>query len=87
MRFLRKRNVTLLLGRMELIVVDLNTDVELDATECTVVTGAALITDTNLSSGHGRWMERSRNRRREYGRGYAGEQPGLNPSYDHEQGT
>jgi hypothetical protein len=48
---------------MELVVVEHDTSVELDARECTEVNSVELV------SGSGRWMERSRDGRREYGRG------------------
>jgi hypothetical protein len=58
----------LLLGRIELVVVELDIGVELDATECTEVAGTKLVDNTDLCNGHGGWMERNRNGRRKYGR-------------------
>jgi hypothetical protein len=55
MRF--QRNVTLLLGRMELVVVELNAGLELDAMEYAEVAGAELDSGTDLGSGHSRRME------------------------------
>jgi len=65
MRFQRKRNVTLLLRQMELVLVELDTGAELDVTECAKIAGAELGGGTDLGSGCGRWMGRSRDRRRE----------------------
>jgi hypothetical protein len=48
---------------MEVVVVELDTDAELDAIEC-----AELVGGTDLGSGRSRWMERSRDGRREYRR-------------------
>jgi hypothetical protein len=59
---------------MKLIVVELNTSAELDDTECAEVASAELIDDTDHSSGHGRWMERSHDGRREYERGHAAQE-------------
>jgi hypothetical protein len=50
---------------MELVVVERDTGMELDATECVEVAGAELGGGTDLSSGRGRWMERIHDRRRE----------------------
>jgi hypothetical protein len=68
---------------MELVVIELDTSAELDATECAVVAGA------ELGNGHDRWMERSNDGRREYGQGARGsggggadEQRMQNPSCD-----
>jgi hypothetical protein len=44
---------------MELIVVEIDTGAELDATECAEVAGAELVAGIDLGSGRGRWMERS----------------------------
>jgi hypothetical protein len=55
MRF--QRNVTLLLGRMELVVVELNAGLELDAMEYAEVVGAELDSGTDLGSGRSRRME------------------------------
>jgi hypothetical protein len=71
---------------LELIVVELDIGTELEATECAVVTGAALVGGTDLGSGRGRWMESNCNGRHEYRRGGIVEQRGLNPSCDREQG-
>ena len=46
-----QRNVTLLLGRMELVVVELDTGAELIAMECAELAGAELIDGTYLGSG------------------------------------
>jgi hypothetical protein len=51
---------------MELVVVELDTNAELDATECAEVVGA------ELGNGHGRWMERNSDGRHEYGQGARG---------------
>jgi hypothetical protein len=51
---------------MELVVVELDTDIELDAPECAEVAGAEIIGGTDIGSGHDRWMECSRDGRREY---------------------
>ena len=51
--------------------MELDTGAELDATECAEVAGAELISVTNLDSGRDRWMEHSRDGRREYERGCA----------------
>jgi hypothetical protein len=45
----------------------LGTGTELDATEC-----AELVGGTDLGSGRGRWMKRSYDGRRKYGRGARG---------------
>jgi hypothetical protein len=78
---------------MELVVVEFDTGTELDATEC-----AKLVGGTDLGSGRSRWMEHSRNGRREYGQGTRGSgggsagerlgrgQRGQNSSCDREQG-
>ena len=54
MRFQRKRNVTLLLRQMELVLVELDTGAELDVTECAKIAGAELGGGTDLGSGCGR---------------------------------
>jgi hypothetical protein len=61
---------------MELVVVERDTGVELDATECAEVAGPELVDGTDLSSGRGRWMERIHDGRHEYGRSGAGERLG-----------
>ena len=70
MRF--QHNVTLLLRRMELIVVELDVGAELDATERAEVASVELIGSTNLNSGRDRHMECGRDGRRESGRGARG---------------
>ena len=47
--------------------MELDTGMELDATEYAEVAGAELGGGTDLGSGRGRWMERSCDGRREYG--------------------
>jgi hypothetical protein len=42
---------------MELVIIELDTGVELDATECVEVDGAELVDGTNLGNGRGRWIE------------------------------
>ena len=50
-----QRNVTLLLGRTELVLVELDAGAELDATECAKVVGdVELGGGTDLSTGHSR---------------------------------
>jgi hypothetical protein len=56
-----QHNVTLLLGRMELVVV------ELDATVYVEVAGAELVSGTDLGSGRGKRMECGRDDRGEVG--------------------
>jgi hypothetical protein len=51
---------------MKFVVVDLDTSTELDAMGCVEVASAKLVGGTDLGSGRNRWMERSRDRRREY---------------------
>ena len=46
-----QRNVTLLLGRMELVLVELDAGAELNATEYADVVSAELIGGTDLDSG------------------------------------
>jgi hypothetical protein len=53
-----QRNVILLLGRMELVLV------ELDVMECSEVVGAELVGGTDLGSGRDRWIECNRDERR-----------------------
>jgi hypothetical protein len=50
----------------------LGTGMELDATKCAEVASVELVGGTDLGSGRGRWMERSCDGRREYGRGTRG---------------
>jgi hypothetical protein len=50
----------------------LGTGTELDATECAEVAGVELGGGTDLGRDRGRWMERSCDGRREYGRGARG---------------
>jgi hypothetical protein len=63
-----QRNVTLLLGQMELVLVELEAGAELDVTECAEVAGAKIVGCTDLSSSSGRRMERGRGGRREFRR-------------------
>jgi hypothetical protein len=60
-----QRNVTLLLGRIELVKLDAGA--KLDATECAEIIGAELVGGTNHGSGRGRQLERGRYGRRESG--------------------
>jgi hypothetical protein len=53
---------------MELVLVELDASVELDATECTELIGVELGGGMDLGSGRGRRMERGRDRRHEFGR-------------------
>jgi hypothetical protein len=53
---------------MEVVVVELDTDADLDAMECAEVAGTKLVGGTDLGSGRGRWMKRNRDGRREYRR-------------------
>jgi len=57
---------------MELVLVELDTGAELDVTECAKIAGAELGGGTDLGSGCGRWMGRSRDRRRERAGGGGG---------------
>jgi hypothetical protein len=60
-----RRNVTLLLGRTELILVELDVGAKLDATKCSKVADAELGDGTGLGSGYDRWMEHGHDGRRE----------------------
>jgi hypothetical protein len=53
---------------MELVLVELNTGAELDATESAEVAGAKIVGYMDLGSGRGKRMERGRNGRREFRR-------------------
>jgi hypothetical protein len=66
-----QRNVTLLLGRIELVDVKLDAIAELDATEYAEVTGTELVCSTDLGSGRGRRMESGCDGRRKSGQGKA----------------
>jgi hypothetical protein len=57
---------------MELVVVELDTDVELNSIECAEVASAELVSGTNFDSSCGRWIERSHSGRREFVRGARG---------------
>jgi hypothetical protein len=52
---------------MELVLVEHNAGVEIDATEYAEVTGAELVGSTKLGSGRGRQMEHGHDGRRESG--------------------
>ena len=58
-------NVTLLLGQMELVVVELNADAEFVATECAKVASVELFGGMDLDSGCDRRMGQGHDERRE----------------------
>jgi hypothetical protein len=76
-----QRNVTLLLERMDLVVVELNAAVELDTTEYAEVAGVELVGGTDLVNGRGRLMERDRDRRRESWLGRHAAQAGVTAEF------
>ena len=62
----------MLFGRKwRLVDTELDTGVELDATEWRGVAGVELVGGTDLDKCHGRRMERRHNRWRNFGRGHA----------------
>lgn len=54
----------MLLGRTELVFVEIDADTELDAMECSEVASAELVDSTDLGNDRGRRMERSHDGRR-----------------------
>jgi hypothetical protein len=70
---------------MELVVIELDTSAELDATKCAEVTSAELVSATDLNSGRDRWWSVVATGDASMDGGGAGEQRGQNPSCDHKR--